>query len=70
MHKQTRKIWLVSPLIPNKLKDELIEFHGHPEAWYMGHLVSYIMRPNKVLKGYLETKRKSLNLTKPFIGYI
>jgi glycoprotein 6-alpha-L-fucosyltransferase len=54
--------------IPREFADKLFTFHEDPFAWFAGHLLSYLMRPNEELKTYISTKKKSMGITKPYVG--
>jgi glycoprotein 6-alpha-L-fucosyltransferase len=54
--------------IPRELADKLFTFHGKPFAWFAGQLFSYLSRPNEELKRYFAERRKSVNITKPYVG--
>ena len=56
--------------IPRELADKLFTFHGKPFAWFAGQLFSYLSRPNEELKRYFAERRKSVNITKPYVGYV
>ena len=54
--------------IPDDLADRLLRFHGDPSAWWIGQLVTYLTRPNEMLKNDLIESRKKLGFENPIVG--
>ncbi|XP_045168522.2 alpha-(1,6)-fucosyltransferase-like [Mercenaria mercenaria] len=54
--------------IPDDLADRLFRFHGDPSAWWIGQLVTYLTRPNEMLKTDLTESKKKLGFQNPIVG--
>lgn len=54
--------------IPEDLADRLLRVHGDPSAWWLGQFVTYLTRPNDMLKTDLEESKKKLGFQNPIVG--
>ena len=55
--------------IPREFADRLFTFHDNPFLWFAGQFLSFLMRPNEKVKKYISDKKKSMGITKPYVGY-
>ena len=55
---------------PKDLSKKLLAFHGNPFVWWAGQVFKYILRPNKELTEYINTKREQLGFKRPIVGYV
>ena len=56
--------------IPKVIADDLFQFHGNPFAWFAGQFFLYLTRPNEKFKQFLADRKKALNITRPYVGYV
>ena len=55
--------------VPREFADRIFAFHEKPFVWFAGQFLSYLMRPNNEVKEFISNKKKSLGITKPYVGY-
>lgn len=55
---------------PKDLSEKLLAFHGDPFVWWAGQVFKYILRPNKELTKYINSKRDELGFKQPIVGYV
>lgn len=48
---------------------ELTRYHGDPAAWWMGHLVSFLIRPQPWLADKLSEEEGKIGFQNPIAGY-
>lgn len=56
--------------IPEYLYSELTRYHGDPAAWWMGHLVSYLIRPQPWLSTKISETERKVGFQNPVAGYV
>jgi glycoprotein 6-alpha-L-fucosyltransferase len=54
--------------VPRVIADSLFKFHSNPFAWFAGQFFLYLSRPNENFKKFLEDRKKTLNITRPYVG--
>lgn len=54
--------------VPADLADRLTRFHGNPAAWWIGQIVTYLTRPQPMLKTEWEKTKFNLNFSSPIVG--
>lgn len=54
--------------IPKYLYKELTRYHGDPPTWWMGHLVSYLIRPQPWLSIKISEAQRRIGLQSPIAG--
>jgi glycoprotein 6-alpha-L-fucosyltransferase len=54
--------------VPREFADRIFAFHEKPFVWFAGQFLSYLMRPNNEVKDFISNKKKSLGITKPYVG--
>lgn len=54
--------------IPEDISERLIRLHGDPFVWWMGQIMTFIMRPQKELLSELEQAKKRLGFQNPIVG--
>ena len=54
--------------VPADLADRLTRFHGNPAAWWIGQIVTYLTRPQPMLKMEWEKTKFNLNFSNPIVG--
>ena len=55
---------------PKDLSEKVLAFHEDPFVWWAGQIFKYILRPNKDLNKYINTKRNELGFKRPIVGYV
>jgi hypothetical protein len=59
------------PLWVNEnIKQEILEFHPNPFAWWIGQLLKYLMRWQPDFYEQLENFKSTLDIKRPYIGYV
>jgi len=53
--------------IPKQLS-LLTTLHGAPGAWFIGHLVKYIMRPSLDMISFIDKAKLKMKFRKPIVG--
>ncbi|RKP17382.1 hypothetical protein ROZALSC1DRAFT_24264 [Rozella allomycis CSF55] len=56
------------PNMPEDLFDELKSIHGYPTVWWIGHLVSYILRPTLKTLEPMEDQKRLWAWQTPVVG--
>ena len=56
------------PTVPSQLLPRLQVLHGHPSVWWVGQLVSYLMRLVPGTAEKLDAKMVSLDFQSPIVG--
>lgn len=56
--------------IPKQLSEKLIRHHGDPPVWWMGQLVSYLIRPQNWLNTAISDTARKLGFERPIAGYV
>ena len=56
--------------VPRDLHNKLKHFHGNHFVWFLGQLLKYILRPNKELQSFLDSKMEKLPIKNPIVGYV
>ncbi|XP_074596036.1 alpha-(1,6)-fucosyltransferase 8 [Brevipalpus obovatus] len=54
--------------IPEEISQKLITLHGTPSAWFIGHIVHYIMRPSAEMESFLAKARENFRFRTPIVG--
>ena len=54
--------------IPEELSSALISLHGAPIVWFIGQIVSYLMRPSSEMTEYINQKKERFKFRGPIVG--
>ncbi|XP_041472107.1 alpha-(1,6)-fucosyltransferase-like [Lytechinus variegatus] len=54
--------------IPADIADELRRFHSNPSIWWIGEIMTYIMRPKNHTKDLIDKAMAGLGFTHPIVG--
>ena len=54
--------------IPADLAPHLNTFHGDAPVWWIGHMVRYLMRPNKQLQQEIREAAVRMKFNNPIVG--
>ena len=54
---------------PRDLSEKLLAFHEDPFLWWAGQIFKYLLRPNKEMEKYINTKKNALGYKHPIVGY-
>ncbi len=54
--------------IPRDIADDLLTFHNHPCAWWVGQFVKFLLRPNSKYNSTLSTLFKAAFKQRPVVG--
>ena len=54
--------------VPADLADRLTRFHGNLAAWWIGQIVTYLTRPQPMLKTEWEKTKFNLYFSNPIVG--
>ncbi|XP_025108910.1 alpha-(1,6)-fucosyltransferase-like [Pomacea canaliculata] len=54
--------------IPADLAKRLKAFHGDPPAWWVGQLVSFLLRPQPHLQQTIQTQGEKMKFKRPIVG--
>ncbi|CAH1789728.1 unnamed protein product [Owenia fusiformis] len=54
--------------VPRDLGERLMNIHGHPIVWWIGHILSYIMTPNEQFQKYLDDLKSQIQFKHPIVG--
>ncbi|KAK6621299.1 hypothetical protein RUM43_011605 [Polyplax serrata] len=56
------------PAIPKDLAPRLMRLHSQPLAWWIGHMLRYLMRPQPSTVEFFESSKEKLKFKKPIVG--
>ena len=62
------KLDFLPQAVPADLADKLESFHGDPAVWWIGQVVSYLIRPNSDLRLYLTESEQNVTRQGPIVG--
>ena len=62
------KLDFLPQAVPADLADKLERFHGDPAVWWIGQVVSYLIRPNSDLRLYLTESEQNVTRQGPIVG--
>ncbi|KAK4886686.1 hypothetical protein RN001_002957 [Aquatica leii] len=54
--------------VPEDLVYRLRVIHGNPIVWWIGQMLKYIWKPQKITKTYINKKIKKIGIKSPFVG--
>ncbi|XP_039260479.2 alpha-(1,6)-fucosyltransferase-like [Styela clava] len=54
--------------VPEDLYSKLVQFHGDPAVWWLGQVVSYLMRPQQWLEKSIAEFEKAIGFSHPIVG--
>ncbi|OQR75134.1 hypothetical protein BIW11_00821 [Tropilaelaps mercedesae] len=54
--------------LPKGLAQRVKQLHGNPALWWISQLVSFLQRPQKKIKNFLEQVENSTGLKRPYVG--
>ncbi|XP_052271039.1 alpha-(1,6)-fucosyltransferase-like isoform X1 [Dreissena polymorpha] len=54
--------------IPEDIADRLTRVHGDPSAWWVGQFVTYLTRPNAMMRKFLNESKEKLGFVNPIVG--
>lgn len=56
------------PALPTKLADRIYRFVADPDAWWVGQMVGYLMRPGEKIQQVLKDAEKIIDFSVPVVG--
>ena len=56
--------------LPEPFAEDLLGFHRYPPAFWLGHMIRYLVHETDVFKQVLESSSTSLGMRSPIVGYI
>jgi len=60
------------PYVPNAMPadihDWLVALHGNPPVWWIGQLITYLMRPNEKMQEVLTKHKEDIGWAHPIVG--
>lgn len=54
--------------IPSSIASRLVRLHGHPFVWWIGQILSYILRPQPSLSAEIKNTASKLQFRHPIVG--
>ncbi|XP_054159027.1 alpha-(1,6)-fucosyltransferase-like [Oppia nitens] len=54
--------------IPEELTQSLVQLHGAPIVWFIGQIVSFLMRPSQEMSDYIKKQKERFNFRGPIVG--
>ncbi|XP_030841910.1 alpha-(1,6)-fucosyltransferase-like [Strongylocentrotus purpuratus] len=54
--------------IPEDISERLERVHGNPAVWWIGQIMTYILRPQPQLQEFMDNETAALGFTHPIVG--
>ncbi|XP_030834720.1 alpha-(1,6)-fucosyltransferase-like [Strongylocentrotus purpuratus] len=54
--------------IPEDISERLERVHGNPAVWWIGQIMTYILRPQPQLQEFMDKETAALGFTHPIVG--
>jgi hypothetical protein len=60
--------FLYAYYVPKELEPEIKKFHSDPPVWFLGQIMNFILRPNEVVKAYIQKMKSDLGFNHLIVG--
>ena len=54
--------------IPKEISSSLVTLHGAPIVWFIGQIVSYLMRPSTEMRDFIDKQKERFRFKTPIVG--